>query len=352
MKKRTYKNNRTAQNSGAAQPDIADALKSNPAMSAFTFDGPYSVTDSFDLLDNMYCADNGRYFETPVDWYGLARSFGQASWHQSALYFKRNALTGCFIPHPLLSRQAFSAFVLDWFVFGNCYLERRRNRFNEPLTLRHIPAKYTRRGSDLDTYWFIRQWKDEYEFKPGEVCHVMNPDIHQEIYGMPEYMGALLSAGLSHSADKFRKLYYENGSHAGCILYVGAAQVDQKSIEVVQKTLSEARGKGAFKNVLIHAPGGGKDGVQLLPFSQISAKDEFLNIKSVTRDDILAAHRVPPQLMGAMPEGNGSFGDVEKAARVFAINELNPVMEALKHVNDWLGQEVIRFNPYALLKDE
>lgn len=339
----------TAVNDGGGQNDIAEALKASPALSAFTFDGPYMVTDGYDLLDNMCCIDNGRYYETPVDWYGLARSFGQASWHQSALYFKRNALTGCFIPHPLLSRQAFSAFVLDWFVFGNAYLERRRNRLGEPLTLKHIPAKYTRRGVDLDKYWFIRQWKDEYEFRAGEVCQVMNPDINQEIYGMPEYMGALLSASLSHSADKFRKLYYDNGSHAGCILYVGAAQVDAESIKVVQKTLSEARGKGAFKNVLINAPGGGKDGVQLLPFSQITAKDEFLNIKSVTRDDILAAHRVPPQLMGAMPEGNGSFGDVEKAARVFAINELMPVMEALKHVNEWLGIEVIRFNPYALL---
>jgi hypothetical protein len=65
---------------------------------------------------------------------------------------------------------------------------------------------------------------------------------------------------------------------------------------------------------------------------------------------MLAAHRVPPQLMGAIPEGNGSFGDIEKAARVFAVNELTPVMEAMKHVNDWLGEEVIRFNPYALLK--
>ena len=55
---------------------------------------------------------------------------------------------------------------------------------------------------------------------------------------------------------------------------------------------------------------------------------------------------------GAMPEGNGSLGDVEKAARVFAINEILPVMEVMKGVNDWLGQKVIRFNPYALLKDE
>ncbi|EBK9290265.1 phage portal protein, partial [Salmonella enterica] len=49
------------------------ALKSDPALSAFTFDGPYSVS-GFDLLDNMYCADNGRWYETPVDFGGLARA--------------------------------------------------------------------------------------------------------------------------------------------------------------------------------------------------------------------------------------------------------------------------------------
>ncbi|MGJ0626405.1 phage portal protein, partial [Xenorhabdus bovienii] len=58
---------------------------------------------------------------------------------------------------------------------------------------------------------------------------------------------------------------------------------------------------------------------------------------------------VPPQLMGIMPTGGGNFGDVEKAAKVFAINELSPVMESLKSVNDWAGQEVVRFAPYALL---
>lgn len=48
--------------------------------------------------------------------------------HESALYFKRNVLTGCFIPHKLLNRQTFSAFALDWFTFGNAYLELPRNR--------------------------------------------------------------------------------------------------------------------------------------------------------------------------------------------------------------------------------
>lgn len=336
-----------------AGSDIAESLKADPALTAFSFDGPYPVRDMADLLDNLYCLDNGRYYETPVDFYGLAKAPRQSAWHESALYFKRNVLTGCFIPHKLLNRQTFSAFALDWFTFGNAYLELPRNRLGGPLPFKHSLAKYTRRGStDLDQYWFIRRWKEEHTFKSGTVCHVLNPDINQEVYGMPEYMAALLAASLAHSADMFRKLYYDNGSHAGCIVYIGAGQVDDKSMKAVKETLTGARGKGAFKNLLLHAPGGGKDGVQILPFQQITAKDEFINIKNATRDDILAAHRIPPQLMGAMPEGNGSFGDIEKAARVYAINELTPVMEALKVVNEWIGEEVIRFNPYALLTAE
>lgn len=325
-----------------------DALRKESSLSAFTFDGPYRLT-GHDLLDNMYCADNGRWYETPVDWYGLARAARQTSWHQSALYFKRNVLLGCYIPHPLLSRQDFSALALDWFVFGNAFLELRSNMLGEPLKLRHALAKYMRRGSDLESWWYVQDGKDAFQFRPGKVCHLMNPDINQEIYGMPEYLGALLSASLSHSADKFRKLYYDNGSHAGCIIYIGAAQVNRESMDSLKETLQGARGGGAFKNVLIHAPNGGKEGVQILPFQQITAKDEFMNVKAASRDDVLAAHRVPPQLMGAMPGEKSAFGDVEKAARVYAINELMPVMEAMKHINDWLGEEVIRFNPYALL---
>ncbi|KFB99460.1 PBSX family phage portal protein, partial [Trabulsiella guamensis ATCC 49490] len=303
MKKRKY-----TRNNRGGHADIGAALKRDPSLSAFTFNGPYRL-ESHDLLDNMYCADNGRYYETPVDFYGLAQAARKTSWHQSALYFKRNVLSGCFIPHPLLSRQAFSGLALDWFVFGNAYLERRTNVLGSPLIMRHALAKYTRRGIDTDTYWYIQDGKPDHTFRRGDICHILNPDINQEIYGMPEYLGGLLSASLSYSADMFRKLYYDNGSHAGCIIYIGASQIDRESMEEVKKTLQESRGGGAFKNILIQASGGGKDGVQILPFQQITAKDEFVNVKASSRDDMLAIHRVPPQLMGAMPDGNGSFGD-------------------------------------------
>ena len=90
--------------------------------------------------------------------------------------------------------------------------------------------------------------------------------------------------------------------------------------------------------------------MQVIPLSDAVAKDDFLNIKNASRDDVLAAHRVPPQLMGIVPNNTGGFGDVEKATRVFFINEIIPLQERLKEINNWVGEEVITFSEYKLLQ--
>lgn len=59
--------------------------------------------------------------------------------------------------------------------------------------------------------------------------------------------------------------------------------------------------------------------------------------------------RVPPQLLGIVPNNTGGFGDVEKAARVFARNELLLLQTRLQRINDWIGEEVVRFIPYDLV---
>ena len=74
-----------------------------------------------------------------------------------------------------------------------------------------------------------------------------------------------------------------------------------------------------------------------------------LNIKNTSRDDVLAAHRVPPQLMGMLPNNVGGFGDVEKAAKVFARNEIAPLQARMAHaINTWAGTTVCSFKPYLL----
>ena len=114
--------------------------------------------------------------------------------------------------------------------------------------------------------------------------------------------------------------------------------------------MRDSKGPGNFRNLFMYAPNGKKEGIQILPVSDVAAKDEFFNTKSVTRDDQLAAHRVPPQLMGILPNNAGGFGAVEPAARVFARNELEPLQMQFLAINEWAGVEVVKFAPYELAK--
>lgn len=317
---------------------------------AFSFGDPEAVLDRREILDLLECPVEGKWYAPPISMDGLAKSSRAAVHHASAMQVKGNILTSCFIPHKLLTRSDFRRYAMEFITFGNSYLERVGNRLGDPLKLKPSLAKYTRRGLDMDTYFFVQSFKKDHAFKKGAVFHLMEPDVNQEIYGLPEYIPALHSAWLNESSTLFRRKYYKNGSHAGFILYMTDTMQNDTDIDKLRQALRDSKGPGNFRNLLMYAPGGKKDGMQLIPVSEVAAKDEFLNIKNVTRDDQLAAHRVPPQLMGIMPNDKGGFGDSEKAAWVFNANEIKPLMERLKEVNDWLGIEVVRFNEYELAK--
>ncbi|EEV7159182.1 TPA: phage portal protein [Escherichia coli] len=132
--------------------------------------------------------------------------------------------------------------------------------------------------------------------------------------------GGIPSALLNESATLFRRKYYINGSHAGFIMYMTDAAQNQEDVNNLRNAMKSAKGPGNFRNLFMYSPNGKKDGLQIIPLSEVAAKDEFLNIKNVSRDDMMAAHRVPPQMMGIMPNNVGGFGDVEKASRVPALN--------------------------------
>lgn len=315
---------------------------------AFTFGDPEAVLDRREIMDYLECPVQGKWYEPPISMDGLARSSRAAVHHASAMIVKRNILVSCFQPHKLLSRTDFATFAHEFMIFGNAYLERRDSMLRSAMALKPAKAKYTRRGVDLDTYFFVPRWDQEHEFPKGKVFHLLEPDVNQEIYGLPEYIPALHSAWLNESATLFRRKYYKNGSHAGFILYMTDAAQQPEDVDALREALRNAKGPGNFRNLFMYAPNGKKDGIQIIPVSEVAAKDEFANIKNVTRDDMLAAHRVPPQLMGIIPNNTGGFGDAEKAAKVFNANEIEPLQARLREVNDWLGEEVIRFKPYVL----
>jgi PBSX family phage portal protein len=309
----------------------------------FTFGDPVPVLDRAEILDYVESWSTGEWYEPPVSWSGLARSFRAGVHHSSAIYFKRNMLSARFIPHKLLTREEFDKWVLDFITFGNGYLELRKNRLGGTLALQRVPAKYMRRTPDLRRFVMVSGSDVRHAFAEGTVHHLMEPDINQEVYGLPEYLGALHAAWLNESATLFRRRYYENGSHAGFILYMTDAAQRQDDVDHLREALKHAKGPGNFRNLFVHAPNGKKDGIQVIPVSEVTARDEFFNIKNVTRDDLLAAHRVPPQLMGIVPGSAAAFGAADTAAELFGRNEVAPLQRRFMQINDWLNDELVRF---------
>ncbi|KGT56461.1 Presumed portal vertex protein [Xanthomonas citri pv. fuscans] len=314
---------------------------------AFTFGDPTPVLDGRGVLDYLECWQNGRWYEPPVALDGLSKTTRSNPFLQSGLIFKRNMLARTFRPHRLMTREAFEQLSLDWITLGNGYLERRRNRMGGALSLTAPLSKYMRRGITEGEYFQVRTWHDEHVFEPGSVFQLREADVDQELYGLPEWMPAMQSALLNESATLFRRKYYNNGSHAGFILYLTDPQQSQEDVDALRNAMKGAKGPGNFRNLFLYSPGGNKDGLKLIPVSEVAAKDEFSGIKGITRDDMLAALRIPPQLMGIVPQNAGGFGSIREAAAVWAANELEPLQARMLKINDWVGDDVISFTPYA-----
>ena len=255
-------------------PEIEMKAKSEKGASTmFSFGDPIPVLDKMDLMGYIECVQMQKWYEPPLSWEGLAKSLSAAVHHSSPIYFKRDILASCFIPYKLLTRDAFRRWALDYLVFGNAYLEQREGPFGKALQLKPTLAKYTRRGLNLDEYWFVKGWGNEHQFPAGKVHHLMEHDINQEIYGLPQYLAALNSAWLNESATLFRRKYYQNGSHAGFIMYITDPAHDEEDIKNLRQSLKDSKGVGNFKNLFMYAHNGKKDGMQIIPISEVAAKD-------------------------------------------------------------------------------
>ncbi|MFQ6333179.1 phage portal protein [Methylophilus sp. 3sh_L] len=314
---------------------------------AFTFGDDIEAISKRDIFDYIECNKTDKWYEPPVDFTRLAQMRNAAVHHDSALTVKCNILSGTFEPTKYMDSMMFQRFALNFVVFGNSYYAKQKSILGNKIKGDILPAKYMRVGLDPEQYFYVPKYNEFTEYK-GNVFHLMSPDINQEIYGLPQYLSAINSIMLNESATLFRRRYYKNGSHAGYILYMTDSAQEKGDIDAIRQALKDAKGPGNFRNLFVYAPGGKEKGIQIIPVAEAAAKDEFTGIKNISRDDMLAIHRVPPQLMGIIPNNTGGFGDAEKAAKVCYINELKPIQTAMLSLNEWLGDEVIRFREYEL----
>ncbi len=263
----------------------------------------------------------------------------QANAHHGAIPpFKRNLLLREFIPSQGFSLQAMSRSALDFMVFGETYLLRKRSIFGQVLELEHLPA-INMRVKVNGGYVMLMPDGDRLEFDQDEVEHIFNYDVQQNIYGIPDYLGGLQALLLNEAATLFRRRYYNNGAHVGYIFYSNDPNMSEKDEEELQAQISGSKGVGNFRSMFVNIPGGAEKAIQIIPVGDFQSKDDLEKVKNITRNDIIAAWRMNPALAGIIPENSGGFGDIEKIDRVYTNNEIRPICQMFNQVNDTLRED-------------
>ncbi len=285
-----------------------------------------------------------KYYRPPIDFGGLSSLMGANAYHGSILHFKKNVAMKWFSPSAQLSYLDMKWAALDFHVFGNCYFQRVRNGLGRLLALKRLPALSMRRGKDPDRFVILHPDGKETTFLPGEVIHLLEPDVNQSIYGMPQYWGGVQSILLSEASTLFRRKYYVNGAHMGYILVTNDANLDEDTAKLIEKQVRESKGPGNFRSLYLNIPRStSKEPVQIIPVGNIGTKDEYQAIKEVTEMEMLAMHRVYPGLASILPNNVGGLGDLNTSMQVYYELEVTAMQQVFLQLNELTGNRVVNF---------
>ena len=311
----------------------------------FNFGEPETVlTNSFTDYLGVFLS-HGNYYTPPVSLMGLAKLLRANAHHGAIPYFKRNMLSKHFIANATLSTTDLENAGFDYMVFGNCYFQVIRNRVQRIIRYRHIPALNMRRMERPDQFCLLQPGKyKNIEFQPGEIIHLMEYDVMQQVYGIPQYLGGMQSVLLNEAATLFRRKYYANGAHMGFVFYTADAALSEEDEAELKEKIRASKGVGNFRSLFLNIPGGKPDSVKIIPVGDIATKDEFERVKNLSRNDILSMWRIQPALAGIMPENNGGFGDIEKISKVYHDNEVVPLQNVFRKLNEHRPNQLIEFN--------
>ena len=312
-----------------------------PHGAAFAFGDPEPVlqdriADYLGVFVNVL----GNYYLPPVSLEGLAKCEMANAQHGAILRFKRNMVARWFRPSKLLGIGDLRDAALDRAVFGACYFQIIYNRLGGIMALKRRPAMTMRRGIEPGVFYELQDYRyygNAIEYLPGEIVCLMETDVKQTIYGVPEYLGGIQSVLLSEDATLFRRKFFKNGSHLGYVFVTQDAGLGHEAAKQIEEKISASRGPGNFRSMYMNIPRtSAREPVKVIPIGDIRTNDDFAKVKGITREECLAMHRMQPGISGIIPDNMTGFGDLEKVMRVYCELEVPPMQHVFLQLNDFL----------------
>lgn len=320
-------------------------------MSSISFERPEVVIADLSYYYGTNTGFSNDCYPVPVERLALSQLPNINPQHGGIVQARRNMLLSTYQGGGLNNSQAMAWFY-DFILFGDAYLLKRRNIFGHVVELMPLMSLYVRakKNSDetaIDSF-VVPTKNDVITYSPTDIIQIKMPDPQQQVYGLPDYLGGVNSAMLNSESTMFRRRYYNNGAHMGYIFYTNDENMTDEVEETIRAKIENSKGVGNFKNMFVSIPGGSEKAIQLIPVGDLnSAKDEFANIKNISAQDLLNAHRFPAGLAGVIPSNGSNTGDVIKLRKNYMATETKVLQDL---INDAVNSDFDIIN--SPLKDK
>lgn len=202
------------------------------------------------------------------------------------------------------------AFVLNAEIYGNAFLEICRDK------LYILPTIEARVSENREVY----QQKNS-KITKLDAAHLLYYSPKSRYYGEPDYLAALLPILINAKADSFNDSFFNNSARADKAIVFENAEPDEGQIKAFKEFFgSNFKGyENAHKTLVVTAMGENAK----VRFEDLSKTDDlsFERLKNINKDEIIAAHGVPPRMVGVMSAGTLGGGG-ELIGQLHSFNEL------------------------------
>lgn len=313
------------QRQAAAATKMAVETEKTNAPVVFSLPEPVMPNQWLTDYDALFYDDYRSCWEPPID-RGLLAKLNRDNAYQCGIIHSRANMAASRYQSGGLQSQQVKATFLNLLQFGDIALLKIRNGFKQVVRLFPLPSYRTYVGGDGSAVVLERN-NSFRRYAAKDVIWIKQYDPIQQVYGCPDYLGGIQSAMLNQDATLFRRKYYINGAHMGFIMYATDPNLDVDTEEELKQKIQDSKGVGNFRSLFVNIPDGKEKGLQIIPVGNFESKDEFLNVKNVSAQDVLVANRFPAGLAGIIPTNTAGLGDPLKYDASYFRNETRPLIK-------------------------
>ena len=226
-----------------------------------------------------------------------------------------------------------SKFVWDWECLGNGYFEIARGRKGRIGELYHVHAQTVYSSvNDNRLREYVQETTTQVTFSPfgarngrNELFHIKRYSPLSTWYGLPEWVACLEALRLDQEKKTFYAAFFKNFAVPALAVILEGAEFDESIEKKLQEGFNRMKGaENAFRALLLSVPFENAK----VRFEKLMAdfKDmPFDKLTQATREEILAAHGVPPRLVGIVTAGQlGGASEAEGQLQNFIATKIEP----------------------------